>query len=239
MVACLRELGAPVSYEQVADLSGGGSIGRPHVARALVDVGFVQDARIAFRDYIGRGCPAFAERYRLTAKQACRAVRAAGGVPVVAHPVPPPNPWSDPKGLRRFLPSLVDAGLGGLECYYPGYSPRVIRWLETLAWHFGLVPTGGSDYHGPWRADRRIGCVRVPQDVPERLRAAAAAIPAVDGGVAADRGEGADGGVAADGGEGADGGVAADGEVGADGRVDADGSGRPKSGTSSASGALH
>lgn len=173
MVSKLRDLGAPVSHDQVAQLSGGGSIGRPHVARALVESGFVPDMPSAFRDYIGRGGPAYAERYRLTPEGACAAVRAAGGVPVLAHPVPPGDPWSDPKGLRTFLPPLVEAGLGGLECYYPGYGGRVVRWLETLAWHFDLVPTGGSDYHGPWREGRGIGCVDIPSDVPERLLAAA------------------------------------------------------------------
>ncbi|MFN2250743.1 MAG: PHP domain-containing protein [Anaerolineae bacterium] len=173
MVERLRDLGATITSEQVAALAAGGSVGRPHVARALVDTGFVPDVPSAFREYIGPGRPAYADRYRLTPEEACRAVRAAGGVPVLAHPVPPADPWSDPKGLRSFLPPLVEAGLGGLECYYPGYSAKVVRWLEALAWHFGLVPTGGSDYHGPWREGMGIGCVDVPPDVPERLRAAA------------------------------------------------------------------
>jgi 3',5'-nucleoside bisphosphate phosphatase len=75
--------------------------------------------------------------------------------------------------LRTFLPPLIDAGLGALECRYPRYTPRVVRWLELLARHFGLVPTGGSDYHGPWRDERRIGEVDVPADTLDRLRAAA------------------------------------------------------------------
>ena len=73
----------------------------------------------------------------------------------------------------RLLPGLAAAGLGGLECHYPGYSARTIRWLEVLAGHSGLIPTGGSDYHGPWRPTSQLSAVRtVPADTVERLRAA-------------------------------------------------------------------
>jgi 3',5'-nucleoside bisphosphate phosphatase len=173
MVDRLRALDATITYADVDALAAGGAVGRPHVARALVDSRFVPDIATAFRLYIGRGGPAYADRYRLGAADACRAVRAAGGVPVLAHPVPPANPWSDPLHLRTFLPPLVEAGLGGLECYYPGYTARVKRWLEALAWHFKLVPTGGSDFHGPWRNDREVGMVDLPADTLDRLRSAA------------------------------------------------------------------
>ena len=93
---------------------------------------------------------------------------------MLAHPVPNGNPYSDPLRLRSFLPGLVEAGLGGLECYYWRYTRRVNRWLEALAWHHRLVPSGGSDYHGPWRANR-LGAVEVPEGTVERLRAAAEA----------------------------------------------------------------
>lgn len=169
----LREAGAPIALDDVLGYADGGSIGRPHVAHALVAAGWAEDVGDAFRRYLARGRSAYAARYRLSPAEACAAIRAAGGVPVLAHPTPPGNPWSDPKRLRTMLGPLADDGLGGLECYYTGYTARVNRWLVVLAEHFGLVPTGGSDFHGPHRPHNVLGAVRVPDDTVERLRAAA------------------------------------------------------------------
>ena len=175
MVDQLRAIGADIEYDDVLAIAGDGSVGRPHVAQALVAKGFVPDVSTAFERFIGRHGPAYADRYRLTPEAACRAIRAAGGVPSLAHPVPPSDPRSDPKSLRTFLPPLVEAGLGGLECYYSGYTTGTSSWLLALARHFGLIPTGGSDYHGPWRADRELGGVDVPDATVDALRRAAAA----------------------------------------------------------------
>ncbi len=180
MVDKMRGLGASIRFEDLEARAGDGVITRPHVAHALVETGFVEDVGAAFYRYIGRGRPAYVNRYRLTPEQACRLIRGAGGVPVLAHPVPNGDPYSDPLGLRHFLPPLVEAGLGGLECYYWRYTRRVNRWLEALAWHFDLVPTGGSDYHGPWR-ENQLGAVEVPPDTVDRLRAVAEAKAAARG----------------------------------------------------------
>jgi hypothetical protein len=174
MVQRLRALGSGITDADVLAIAGEGSIGRPHVAQALVAEGFVSTVGEAFHRYIGDGGPAHAARYKLAPEEACRVIRRAGGVPALAHPVPPGDPYSDPKRLRSFLPSLVAAGLGGLECYYSGYTAKVCRWLDALAWHFKLVPTGGSDYHGPWRPDRPLGGVDLPPDTVDRLLAEAA-----------------------------------------------------------------
>jgi len=149
MVQRLQALGSRITDDDVLRQAGEGAIGRPHVARALVAEGFVADMGEAFRRYIGPHGPAYAERYKLSPQQACLAIRAAGGVPVLAHPVPPGRPLSDPKRLRVFLPGLVEAGLGGLECHYPGYSVRVVRWLAALAWHFRRWGPGGSARPAP------------------------------------------------------------------------------------------
>lgn len=172
MVARLRALGVPITLEAVRAFASGPTVARPHVALALVAAGAVPDVATAFRRYIGEDGPAYVARYKLTADEACAVVRAAGGVPVLAHPVPPRRGWLDPLGLRAVLPGLRDAGLGGLECYYPGYAPRVSRWLVGLAERNGLVPTGGSDFHGPWRPGNPLGGAAVPDDVTERLEAA-------------------------------------------------------------------
>lgn len=169
----LRAAGAPIHMDDVFALSDGGAIGRPHVARALVAAGWAEDVGDAFGRYLGRGRSAHVPRHRQSPAEACAAIRGAGGVPVLAHPTPPSNPWSDPKRLRTMLGPLADAGLGGLECYYTGYTARVSRWLVVLAEHFGLVPSGGSDFHGPHRPHGVLGGVRVPADTVERLREAA------------------------------------------------------------------
>lgn len=173
MVDHLQRLGADIDLARVQALAPGGLITRPHVAQALVETGFVLDRAEAFRRYIGQGRPAYVARVKLSPEDACALLRAAGGVPVLAHPVPPYRAFADPKGLLRLLPRLAAAGLGGLECHYPGYSARTIRWLEVLADANGLVPTGGSDHHGPWRPNNPLGGVRtVPADTVERLWAA-------------------------------------------------------------------
>jgi len=172
MVARLNALGVPITIEAVRAFASGPTVARPHVAQALVASGAVPDVATAFKRYIGEDGPAYVARYKLTADAACEAVRAAGGVPVLAHPVPPRRGWLDPLGLRAILPGLHNAGLGGLECFYPGYAPRVSRWLVGLADRFGLVPTGGSDYHGPWRPNNPLGGVTVPVDAVARLEAA-------------------------------------------------------------------
>ncbi|HQZ72823.1 MAG TPA: PHP domain-containing protein [Anaerolineae bacterium] len=173
MVDALIDLGADIDLPRVAALATGGLITRPHVAQALVEAGFVGDRAEAFRRFIGQGRPAYVARVKLSPEEACRILRAAGGVPVLAHPVPPRRAFADPKGLLQLLPRLAAAGLGGLECHYPGYAARTIRWLEVLAGHNGLIPTGGSDYHGPWRPQSLLGAVRtVPADTVDRLQAA-------------------------------------------------------------------
>jgi predicted metal-dependent phosphoesterase TrpH len=172
MVDKLRALGADITFDSVEQASAGGSVGRPHVAQALIDSGFVPNAAAAFRDYIGASGPAYADRLRLTPEEAIGVIRDAGGVPVLAHPVSPASAGPDEGVLRRFLARLTDAGLGGVECYYPGYTPKTTRWLAALAGHFSLVPSGGSDFHGPRLPDRVLGTVPVPADTLARLRAA-------------------------------------------------------------------
>jgi predicted metal-dependent phosphoesterase TrpH len=178
MVTRLQALGAPIEAADVEAMAGSGAVGRPHVARALVAAGFVPDVASAFHQYIGRNGPAFAERYRLTVAQACRVIRGAGGVPVLAHPVPPGRAMRDARRLRRLLDAFVPQGLGGLECYYPGYTAATTRWLEALAHHYALVPTGGTDFHGSWRSGLELGDVDVPPLTVERLRQAVRAGPA-------------------------------------------------------------
>ena len=170
MVEKLSELGRPISFDRILELSAGGVVGRPHVARALLEAGYVSSISEAFELYIGRKGPAYADRYRLSPEEACALVRQAGGVPSMAHPVPASDPFSDPHNLPQLLPALREAGLGALECYYPGYPPDVSAWLLDLAARFDLIPTGGSDFHGALKPDIDLGMVDVPMECVERLR---------------------------------------------------------------------
>jgi hypothetical protein len=172
MVEKLRELGHPISFDRVLALSVEGTVGRPHVARALLEAGHVSTISEAFDLYIGRHGPAYADRYRMSPEEACALVRQAGGIPSLAHPVPTSDPFSNPKNLNQLLAALREAGLGAMECYYPGYTPDVSAWLLDLAERFDLVPTGGSDFHGAAKPGIELGMVDVPLECVERLREA-------------------------------------------------------------------
>jgi predicted metal-dependent phosphoesterase TrpH len=175
IVSKLQAAGAPVTFDQVQAIAADGSVGRPHIAQAMVDSGFVPDIRTAFGEWIGTRGPAYADRFRLEPEEAIAVIRRARGVPVLAHPVPASSSGMDDDGFtRRFVERLAAAGLGGLECHYTGYTATLSRWLTTLAEHFGLVPSGGSDFHGPRHPERVLGGVDVPHDTLERLYAARA-----------------------------------------------------------------
>lgn len=173
MVEKLCELGRPISLGRVLMLSGEGAVGRPHVAQALLEAGHVSTISEAFELYIGRHGPAYVERYRLSAQEACELVRRAGGVPCLAHPVPVTEPLGDFVDLKRLLHILLEAGLGALECYYPGYTPATSERLLVLAEQLGLIPTGGSDFHGTAKPDIDLGMATIPLESVERLQAAA------------------------------------------------------------------
>jgi len=164
ILARLAALGFPLPWEMVAELAGEGSIGRPHIARAMLKMGHVASTDEAFALYIGRNGPAYVERYRISPLDAVSLVKLARGLPVLAHPLK----------VTQFLPELAEGGLVGLEVYYNGYSPEDIRELATLARKFDLIPTGGSDFHGPGVLGIvGMGGVWVPVESVERLRALA------------------------------------------------------------------
>jgi predicted metal-dependent phosphoesterase TrpH len=169
----LAALGVPISFERVLKLAGKGSVGRPHVAKALVKAGHVVTVGQAFDRYIGRNGPAYVERYRLTPVEAVELIRRARGLPVLAHPLVP-----DDNGVLRelpplesFLPELCAAGLVGLEAYYTGYPPLVTQSLIGIAAKYGLIVTGGSDFHGGGVLQADLGGVHVPWSCVERLKA--------------------------------------------------------------------
>lgn len=174
MAARLTDLGYPISFERVKELAGDGAIGRPHVAQALVEAGHVHNKGEAFDKLIGRNGPAYVERARLTPPDACRLIRSVGGLPVFAHPfiVTGDSRKLQPVPVEESLPELVDAGLAGLEVYYPYYTPDLIDRLLSYARRYRLIVTGGSDFHGVGVAGAPLGSVYVPAKCLKGLKEA-------------------------------------------------------------------
>jgi hypothetical protein len=141
MVEKLRELGFDVTWEQVQRIAGDGAVGRPHVAQALFEKGYVSTVTEAFDKYIGRNGPAYVEREKMTPADAVATIVRLGGVANLAHP-------ADLEDLDGLLTELKAAGLSGMEVHYKMYEPAVVERLAAAARRFGLIPLGGSDYHG-------------------------------------------------------------------------------------------
>jgi predicted metal-dependent phosphoesterase TrpH len=169
IVAKLNALGIPVQWERVKALAGDGAVGRPHVARALIEVGAATSVEDAFDRYLGRGRPAHVERQRLTPVEAVQLVRAAGGVPVLAHPLSVSN-------LEATLAEMIPAGLLGMEAYYSAYKPEERAALADIAAYHNLVTTVGSDFHGDVHGGAVIGGTIGPAGVLDRLIMAAATV---------------------------------------------------------------
>ncbi len=146
MVEKLVELGVPINWEQVQRIAGAGAVGRPHVARALVELGVVADVSAAFTsEWIGNDGRAYVEKYSLPPRRAIELVKAAGGVTVFAHPAASSRgAIVDDAAIKAF----ADAGLDGVEVDHPDHDVVARARLRDIAKHFGLLVTGSSDYHG-------------------------------------------------------------------------------------------
>jgi 3',5'-nucleoside bisphosphate phosphatase len=158
MVRKLAELGAPIEMEAVLSIAGDASIGRPHVARALVDAGHVGTIREAFDRWLGDGKPACVEKLRVSPAEAIALIHAAGGVAVCAHPATVGGPGS------RELDLLVDEGIDGVEVRHSVHGVAVEAQLERFARERGLLRSGGTDYHGPRLSSNEIGSVAIPRE---------------------------------------------------------------------------
>lgn len=168
MVELLNEEGIHVSWERVREIAEG-AVGRPHVAKALLEAGYVKTIGEAFDKYIGTGKPAYVPRYKLSPEDAVRLIVSANGLPVIAHPVDLPGL----NELRNWLPDLCNAGMVGLETYYGPYTTEQEQALLALANQYHLIPTGGTDFHGPGIHPTPLGGRYVPYEAVERLKAEA------------------------------------------------------------------
>jgi hypothetical protein len=161
-VARLAAAGVRIDAEEVLALAGKGTVGRPHVAQVLLKHGHVADMPEAFAKYLGPTGPGFVPGSTSSPAAIIRVIRAAGGVPVLAHPV----------YLKRdaLIDECVREGLAGLEVYHSGHTPEMVRHYEQVADRLQLLRTGGSDYHGRSKEGVDVGVVKVPYALVEGLR---------------------------------------------------------------------
>ncbi|MQA82666.1 MAG: PHP domain-containing protein [Streptosporangiales bacterium] len=170
MVVRLRELGVPVTWERVEELADGGSVGRPHVARAMIELGVVTDVPEAFTEqWIGHGGRAHVSKYALDPVRAVELVRGAGGVAVLAHAKAASRGASHADAL---IETLAGAGLAGVEVDHPDHTDDARTHLRSLARELDLVGTGSSDYHGESKHNR-LGQDTTRPDAYEALVAGA------------------------------------------------------------------
>ena len=167
MIAKLADLGIHIDWRRVQELAGDGSVGRPHVALAMLEKGYITSIKEAFDKYIARDGPAYVEREKMTPVEAVALIVRTNGLPVMAHPFT----VTDPEAM---VVELKTAGLVGIEAYYDGYTADESVRLVSLAKRHNLIVTGGSDYHG--LDDSRevmMGDVDVPVESVEQLIALA------------------------------------------------------------------
>lgn len=164
IVGKLKDLGLALGADTVFGLSGEGSVGRLHVARAMVKQGLVGSTAEAFQKYIGDKGPAYVCNFKLSPAEAIKLIRETGGVPVLAHP----HTLSRDELIGRF----AEYGLMGLEAYYPEHSQGMINFYLDLARKYNLLVTGGSDCHGNAKPEARIGSLKIPYKLVEELKQA-------------------------------------------------------------------
>lgn len=162
MLAKLAGLGMELSWDRVLEIAGEAAVGRPHVAQALVERGHVESVRDAFDRYLRTGGPADAQREKLPPEEAIALIRDSGGVAVLAHPSFLPD-------AEAAVAQLSAVGLEGLEVYYKNYSPEEVATYRALADRQGLVPAGGSDYHGIHDDEREPGDIPFRDEDVERF----------------------------------------------------------------------
>jgi len=152
----LNELGVTLAFEDVLAQAGVGVVGRPHVARAMIAEGWATDARDAFDRYLGANRPAFVAKEQLSLRAAISMIQNAGGLAVLAHP--------GSGGTRDRIDAMRAIGLDGIEVKHPSHSSSDTTRLRGLCEQFGLVMSGGSDWHGAADGPRTIGMMQVPSD---------------------------------------------------------------------------
>jgi predicted metal-dependent phosphoesterase TrpH len=158
MVERLRMIGLPIRSERVAELAAGGSVGRPHVARAMVEAGYVDSVSEAFERFLRPGMPVYIEKERFLVTEATALIRSSGGLTSVAHPSLYPN-------HRALVPELLDLGVDGIEVFHPDVPEEDREHYSALAVARGALRTGGSDDHGTVKEVETLGTVHLPENL--------------------------------------------------------------------------
>ncbi|MFC2066375.1 PHP domain-containing protein [Chloroflexota bacterium] len=167
MIAKLGSLGIHIDWQRVQEIAGAGSIGRPHIAQAMLEKGYIASLQEAFAKYIGHGGPAYVEREKVTPVEAVEMIVQSDGLPVMAHPFTVISP-------EAMIIELKAAGLVGIEAYYGGYTDDEIKSLVGMAGRHNLITSGGSDYHGLDEGrEAMIGGADVPIESAEQFVALA------------------------------------------------------------------
>jgi predicted metal-dependent phosphoesterase TrpH len=156
IVKNLQDLGLEITTDEIIDLSGG-QVGRPHMAKALVQRGYVSSIDEAFDRYLKKGAVAYVEKFRFPPEEAIALIRRAGGLAVLAHPFTLGMDKLDQ--LSELVSDLREMGLEGIEVFYPDHSEQMAVIYENVAQRLGLVATGGSDFHGNFRDHSYLGKV--------------------------------------------------------------------------------
>jgi 3',5'-nucleoside bisphosphate phosphatase len=158
----LKAAGVELDPQSIFRLSNNGTIGRLHVARAMVKEAKVGSIYEAFQRYIGDSGPAYVLGFRLSPVDVIRTIVGAGGIPVLAHPYLLRN--------DDLIPEFIHYGIRGLEIYYPEHSQSMVNFYLQLAREHGLLVTGGSDYHGSAKPDVKVGSIKIPYELVQKLK---------------------------------------------------------------------
>ena len=152
-----------IKNEEVTSLVMSDAVGRPHLATLLIEKGWAKNIKQVFDKYLGENCPAYVPKYKQTPFEAIKLIKESGGVAVLAHPMV--------TNRDELIPSLVEAGLAGIEVYYPNCASNAIKYYEGIAKKHGLIMTGGSDAHGNVKKNTFLGKTIVSYQVVEELKA--------------------------------------------------------------------
>ncbi len=174
IVEKLRGMGIMIEWERVKQIAGDASVGRPHIAEALVEGGYVSKVAEAFDKWIGRQGPAYVKRANMTPAEAVAFIVARGGIACIAHP----RELGPNVDLDALLTELKGAGMKAMEVFYKDYPPKTVEGLRLAAERHGLLPLGGSDYHGIFGNTEPLpGNIPLPDSSIEQLLALAATLP--------------------------------------------------------------
>ena len=163
MIEKLKMVGVDnITLEEVCGLTQSKSVGRPHLATVLIEKGWVKSNQMAFDKYLADGAPAYIPKFKQTPYEAIELIQKVGGIAVLAHPML--------TKVDELIPGFVEAGLGGIEVYYPNTSEAVKNFYEGLAKKYCLIATGGSDAHGSVKKHTYIGKMKIPYALVEKLK---------------------------------------------------------------------